>query len=151
MHAETLLSPNPKKNPPPATTPNPASPHLAVNNMHHSLDLVHICLHAAGSGRCVSLCVCVLVYQCEDLLQGALDKWRCHMVRPDVLVSYVHSSSKTTTGATIGPLLSGKASQPICFLPARPSAFWVWLFLSCIFSFQPVLYLMRAGVSALLH
>lgn len=47
------------------------------------------------------------------------------MVRPDVLVSYVHSSSKTTTGATIGPLLSGKASQPICFLPARPSALWV--------------------------
>lgn len=143
--------PQPQKTPPPATTGKPASPHLAVNNMHHSLDLVHICLHAAGSGRCVSLCVCVLVYQCEDLFQGALDKWRCHMVRPDVLVSYVHSSSKTTTGATIGPLLSGKASQPICFLPARPSAFWVWLFLSCIFSFQPVLYLMRAGVSALLH
>lgn len=47
------------------------------------------------------------------------------MVRPDVLVSYVHSSSKTTTGATIGPLLSSKASQPICFLPARPSALWV--------------------------
>lgn len=41
------------------------------------------------------------------------------MVRPDVLVSYVHSSSKTTTGATIGPLLSGKASQPICFLPGQ--------------------------------
>lgn len=74
---------------------------------------------------CVFVCVCVLVYQCEDLLQGVLDKWRCHMVRPDVLVSYVHSSSKTTTSATIGPLLSGKASQPICFLPARPSAFWV--------------------------
>ena len=47
------------------------------------------------------------------------------MVRPDVLVSYVHSSSKTTTGATIGPLLSSKASQPICFLPARPGALWV--------------------------
>lgn len=51
--------PQPQKTPPPATTGNPASPHLAVNNMHHSLDLVHICLHAAGSGRCVSLCVCV--------------------------------------------------------------------------------------------
>lgn len=47
------------------------------------------------------------------------------MVRPDVLVSYVHSSSKTTTGATIGPQLSSKASQPICFLPARPGALWV--------------------------
>lgn len=50
------------------------------------------------------------------------------MVRPDVLVSYVHSSSKTTTGATIGPLLSSKASQPICFLPARPGALWVLAF-----------------------
>ena len=47
------------------------------------------------------------------------------MVRPDVLVSYEHSSSKTTTGATVGPLLTGKASQPIWFLPARPGALWI--------------------------
>lgn len=71
------------------------------------------------------VCLWVYVRRCEGLLEGALDKWRCHMVRPDVLVSYVHSSSKTTTGATIGLLLSGRASQPICFLPARPNALWV--------------------------
>ena len=70
---------------------------------------------------CVSVSVSVCVWESMwGLLQGALDKWRCHMVGPDVLVSYVHSSSKTTTGATIGPLLSSKASQPICFLAARP-------------------------------
>lgn len=61
---------------------------------------------------------------CDSIL-GALDKWRCHMVRPDVLGSYVHSSSKPTSGATVGPLLSSKASQPICFLPAWPAAVWV--------------------------
>lgn len=96
----------------PLTTPT-------VKNMHHSLDSAHICVDAAGRGRCVCV-VCVCVCFCEGLLQGALDKWRCHMVRPDVPVSYVHSSSKTTTGATIGSLLSSKASQPICFLPAKP-------------------------------
>lgn len=109
--------------PPPSS--QPASRHPAVNNMHHSLDL-------CGCSWQWKVCVCVYIWVCEGLLQGALDKWRCHMVRPDVLVPYVHSSSKTTTGATIGPVLSSKASQPICFLPARPSALWVLaIFLVC--------------------
>lgn len=52
------------------------------------------------------------VYHREGLLRGALDKWRCHMVRPDVLVSYVPSSSKTKPGATIGLLYSVRPDNP---------------------------------------
>lgn len=100
-------------------SPHPASHLPTVNNMHHSLDLAHICVDAAGSGRRVCGCVCVhvCVSRCEVLLQGALDKWRCHMVRPDVLVSYVHSSSKTTTGATVGATAI-QQGQPTSLLPA---------------------------------
>lgn len=93
---------------------------------------------------CVYMCVCVCVSMCEGLLQGALDKWRCHMVRPDVLVSYVHSSSKTTTSATIRPPLFSKGSQPICFLPSRPhcilgTGYLFW----CIRGFQHISCLAR--------
>lgn len=114
--------------PAPPSSP-PASHNPTVNNMHHSLDLAHICaVQLAVEGACVCVCVHVraCMYQHEGLLQGVLDKWRCHMVRPDVLVSYVHSSSKTTTSATIGSLRSSKASQPICFLPARPMHYGYW-------------------------
>lgn len=88
---------------------------------------------------CVYVCVCVCVSMCEGLLQGALDKWRCHMVRPDVLVSYVHSSSKTTTSATIRPPLFSKGSQPICFLLARlhcilGTGYFFW----CVRGFQRI-------------
>ena len=109
-----------------ASTPPPSPPasHIPmVNNMHHSLDLAHVCvvlLVVEG----VSLCVCVL--------QGGLDKWRCHMVGPDVVVSYVHSSSKTTTSVTIGALQPSKARQPICFLL---SGYWLFL---CLCTFQLV-------------
>lgn len=93
---------------------------------------------------CVYVCVCVCVSMCEGLLQGALDKWRCHMVRPDVLVSYVHSSSKTTTSATIRPPLFSKGSQPICFLLARPhcilgTGYFFW----CVRGFQRIFCLAR--------
>lgn len=37
---------------------HPASHHLTVNNMHHSLDLAHICVDAAGRRRCVCVRAC---------------------------------------------------------------------------------------------
>lgn len=105
--------------PPPSHTA-PHSP--AVNNIHHSLDLAHICP--------VQLVVCA----CASAWRG-LDKWRRHMVGPDVVGSYVHSSSKTKTSVTIGAPLPSKARQPICFLPARLVHSGYWLFF-CFCSFQ---------------
>lgn len=106
--------------PPPS---HPASHSPMVNNIHHSLDLAHVCVVLlVVEGVCVRVCVSVL--------RGGLDKWRCHMVGPDVVVSYVHSSSETTTSVTIGALLPSKARQPICFLPAGlvHSGYWMFLY-----------------------
>lgn len=100
--------------PPPSHTA-PRSP--TVNSIHHSLDPARICVV-----QFVVEGVCVYAWR-------RLDKRRRHMGGPDVIVSYVHSSSKTKTSVTIGALLPSKARQPICFLPARlvHSGYWLLL------------------------
>lgn len=73
--------------------------------MNHSCCLAHSCLGASGSGRC-----------------GVWAKWRSHMAAPDVLLLYMHSSSKTTNLATRESQPSGR--QPDSGSPCSPLIYW---------------------------
>lgn len=88
--------------PPFLSHPTPPAWFTQYNNLH-VLDLL--------ARRCI-VCLFVTV---RATFKGPLDKRRCHMVRPDVLVSSVHSSSKKQQ--PVPPL-------GLCFaaLPVRPSA-----------------------------
>lgn len=79
------------------------------SSMNHSCCLAHSCLGASGSGRC-----------------GAWAKWRGHMAAPDVLLLYMHSSSKTTSPATRESRPSGR--QPDSSSPCSPVNYWKAVF-----------------------
>jgi len=110
--------------PPPSS--HPASHHPTGRNMHHSLDLAHICVDAAGSGRSVCVCVCVCVCRCvRACFKGPWINWGATWSYQMFSFHMCIAHQKQQPVPLLGPLLSSKASQPICFLAARPSALWV--------------------------
>ncbi len=135
--------------PPPS---HPASHCPTVNNMHHSLDLAHICVDAAGSGRCkcmrvcVSVCVCVCVCVCVNVRACFKGPWtNGGATWSDQMFWFLMciAHQKQQPVPLLGPCYPARPANPSASCMPGPVHCGYWLFLWCVHSFQPVLYLTR--------